>query len=199
MPSQLEVDRLLLVAHPLVRSNGFEAGEDQPRIARPARPPARSSPPSPRTAEPAAPATTDPRPRSCVPPGCGAARSDRRALPVRGASRPRRPGPAGEPRPAQGPGSWPGAVVRASGSASARRARGSVQRSRIDPPADIAEIGRHDLLLGSQERLHRVLEGQHGVDRQPRVRSNSGRQLFSSPWPFHGKEIGSGSAHRLPW
>ena len=32
LPAQLEVDRLLLVAHPFVGSNCFEAGEDQPRV-----------------------------------------------------------------------------------------------------------------------------------------------------------------------
>ena len=99
MPAQLEVDRLLLVAYPLVGSNFLEAGEDQPVWRRPARPPARSSRPSPRTAEREDPGATDPAPRSCGPPGYGAARSDHRAPRGPGASRPRPRGRAGAPLP----------------------------------------------------------------------------------------------------
>ena len=162
MAAELEVDRLVLVAHPLVRPDLRQPGEDQPRRRRPARPPARSSRPSPRTAGPAAPAATDRAPRPGDRPACGAraigsSMAVEHSRPSRSPSR----GRAGEPRRprgrAPGPRSSPCAARRSGVIESARR---------VGPSSPTAsQIGRHDRLLRLQERLHRLLEGEHrGVD-----------------------------------
>ena len=196
--AQLQVDRLLLVAHPLVCPDLLEAGEDQPR-------------------------RDDQRGHLRGHLGHHGERQDRQALqrrverrdlaaaqgvmlgdrivmarPGRDASRPRRRGPAGEPRRPRGrargrrssssPG-LDGDRPRCYSSESGPSTLGHRQ-----PARRRAEIGRHDLLLSSAGTPASSPGTTAWRDRRPRRRSRRRPRSSSRRGRSTREEIGSGSA-----